>query len=80
MLVVDMTITSLPGNLVNITDLVTISPSRHIFSPDNWTLEPNMLVSVKGARPPLSLLCIAPAELAVTRWHCICKQQPRQAK
>lgn len=57
MLVVDMSVTSLPGNLVNLTDMVTITPSRHIFSPENWTLEPNMLVSVKGARsavPPVS--------------------------
>ena len=69
MLVVDMTITSLPGNVVNITDLVTINPSRHIFSPDNWTLEPNMLVSVKGGRSPpavlwapsVGLICLLPS-------------------
>ena len=48
MLVVDMSITSLPGNIVNVSELVTIFPSRHIFTPDNWTMEPNMLVSVKG--------------------------------
>ena len=62
-LVVDMSITSLPGNLVNLTELVTISPSRHYFSPDNWTLEPNMLVSVKGA-------CCAPPDTPQPPWRC----------
>ena len=51
-LTVRFSVTSLPGNPVNVTDLISITPSELSFTPANYTIEAPLLVSCKRAQPP----------------------------
>ena len=55
-LTVRFSITSLPGNPINITDLITISPSELTFTPTNYTFEAPLLVSCKRAQAPSEIM------------------------